>query len=83
MYCFKRRNFAPACTDDFDVPVYRDNRPKDFRGDASERTAVFHLKEQLMFSFASSAALNQWFEISSTFEVLLICKELKYRGTVF
>jgi hypothetical protein len=58
MYGFKRRNFVPACTGDFDAPVYHDNHPKDFRGDASERTAVFLLKEQPLFFLASYATLN-------------------------
>jgi len=83
VYSFKRRNFVPSCTDYFDAPVYHDNRPKDFSGDASERTAAFLLKVLPIFSLASYGALNQWFEISSAFEVWLICKELKYRGTVF
>jgi hypothetical protein len=47
-----------ACTDDFDAPVYHDNCPKDFRGDSSERTAVFLLKEQPVFFLASYATLN-------------------------
>lgn len=70
----------PSCTGDFDAPACHDNRPKDFRGDVSEHIAVFLLKEPPMFTFASYASLNQWFEICSTFEVWLICKELKISG---
>ena len=79
---FKRRNFVATCTDGFDVPADHDHCPKDSRGDASEPTAVFLLKEQPVFSVTHYSSLNQWFEIYSTFEVLLIYKELNYQGTV-
>jgi hypothetical protein len=63
------------CTGDFDTPIPNDNRPKDFRGDASERTTAScsvssertrHVCSRFLFSNEPVV------EISSTFDVLLI-----------